>query len=69
MDEKFKTHISDISAMKPSSVRIHGTVATIKYMMNKYDMSKYERIETLFELIQLECDEMDSKIGTFEIRK
>jgi len=69
MDEKFKTHISDISAMKPSSVRIHGTVATIRYMMDKYDMDELDRIDSLFEVIQLECDEMDSKIGTFEIRK
>jgi hypothetical protein len=69
MDEKFKTHITDIKPMKPSSVRIHGTVATIRWIMEKYDFSEYETIGYLFELMQDECNEMDSKVGNFEIRQ
>lgn len=68
MQEKYKTHVSDIQPMKPNGLRTHSTVASIKWLMEKYEMSEYETIGCLLELIQEECDEMDSKIGNFEIR-
>jgi len=69
VQEKYKTHVSDIQPMKPNSLRLYSTVATIKWLINKYKFYTHNNIDDLFDFIQEECDELDGKIGEFELRK
>jgi hypothetical protein len=47
VQEKYKTHVSDIQPMKPNSLRLYSTVATIKWLINKYKFYTHNNLEEL----------------------